>query len=418
MNADGSGLTNMTAEDSTINQHPSWSPKGNKIAFLSDRENDLGTWNGIYLMNPDGSAQVRITPDGTATYGRIEWSPDARKLVFRYAETVGNAWTIATMNVDGLDLNVMSEGRPNGGASWSPFLDGFILPQSIAEFSADQTEGPAPLQVQFTNESIGDIDSWSWDFGDSQTSTEQSPSHAYTAPGTYNVSLTVSGPGGTDTETKAAYIIVSSAGEVVPFLQFPLPGRTPWNVTINSVFDHSMTSQYTPDNVVVAYTGEKGEEAFGSSPVPGTTLSGFKKAGGGDFTVNRNYSGGEFLFYDGHPGFDFSTTTLVPDGKVNVLAAASGTAYLGDESIGKIQIDHGNGYRTNYIHLSQRGITDGQDVSMGDIIGVSGDTGAEGHPHLHFSVERQVGQEWVLIWWEIPLQLPLPSETPAMQLLP
>jgi PKD repeat protein len=52
------------------------------------------------------------------------------------------------------------------------------------------------------------ITSWLWNFGDGSTSTQQNPSHTYTAAGTYNVSLTVGGTTGTDTETKNGYITV------------------------------------------------------------------------------------------------------------------------------------------------------------------------------------------------------------------
>ncbi len=58
-----------------------------------------------------------------------------------------------------------------------------------ASFSADCTD----LLCNFTDTSSDDgtIASWSWDFGDGNTSTEQSPGHTYTAAGTYPVELTV-----------------------------------------------------------------------------------------------------------------------------------------------------------------------------------------------------------------------------------
>ena len=40
--------------------------------------------------------------------------------------------------------------------------------------------------------------SWSWDFGDTNTSTLQNPSHTYTSAGNYTVSLTATGPGGAE----------------------------------------------------------------------------------------------------------------------------------------------------------------------------------------------------------------------------
>ncbi len=79
-----------------------------------------------------------------------------------------------------------------------------------AEFSASPTSGIEPLSVQFSDESLADITSWSWAFGDGETSQEQNPSHTYTEAGSYTVSLTVTGPGGSNTETKADFIIVTA----------------------------------------------------------------------------------------------------------------------------------------------------------------------------------------------------------------
>ena len=81
----------------------------------------------------------------------------------------------------------------------------------MAGFSATPTTGTAPLAVNFTDLSTGSIADWAWNFGDGQTSTEQNPSHIYDTPGTYTVSLTVTGPGGTDTETKIDYITVTAS---------------------------------------------------------------------------------------------------------------------------------------------------------------------------------------------------------------
>ena len=67
-------------------------------------------------------------------------------------------------------------------------------PPPDANFSTDITD----LVVQFNNSSSGDT-AWSWDFGDGiGTSTLRNPTYAYTDPGTYSVTLTVSGPGGPD----------------------------------------------------------------------------------------------------------------------------------------------------------------------------------------------------------------------------
>jgi len=80
-------------------------------------------------------------------------------------------------------------------------------PAPVAEFSGSPTSGTEPLTVSFTDLSTGSITSWSWTFGDGGTVTTENPSHQYTSAGTYTVSLTVTGPGGSDGETKTCVFI-------------------------------------------------------------------------------------------------------------------------------------------------------------------------------------------------------------------
>jgi len=77
-----------------------------------------------------------------------------------------------------------------------------------ALFSASPTSGIEPLTVSFTDQSTGDITSWSWSFGNGETSTDQNPTHTYKTADTYTVSLTVTGPGGSDAKTISDYILV------------------------------------------------------------------------------------------------------------------------------------------------------------------------------------------------------------------
>lgn len=84
-----------------------------------------------------------------------------------------------------------------------------VSPSITADFSAVPTEGPAPLAVQFTDNTTGNVSSWSWDFGDGGTSTEQNPSHIYETAGEYTVSLMVRNEFYSDTLTREDYITVS-----------------------------------------------------------------------------------------------------------------------------------------------------------------------------------------------------------------
>ncbi|MCH2213897.1 MAG: PKD domain-containing protein [Flavobacteriales bacterium] len=85
-------------------------------------------------------------------------------------------------------------------------------PLPIASFEGEGT-GCEPLVVEFTNTSTYGVE-FLWDFGDGVISDEQNPTHFYTDPGTYNVSLTVTGPGGDiDTEIKPSLITVHPRAE-------------------------------------------------------------------------------------------------------------------------------------------------------------------------------------------------------------
>lgn len=73
-------------------------------------------------------------------------------------------------------------------------------------FVGSPLSGNAPVTVNFTDQSTGNPTSWSWNFGDGGTSTQQHPAHTYNTAGDYTVQLTVTSTCGTDAETKTTYI--------------------------------------------------------------------------------------------------------------------------------------------------------------------------------------------------------------------
>ncbi|HII92149.1 MAG TPA: PKD domain-containing protein [Methanosarcina sp.] len=99
----------------------------------------------------------------------------------------------------------------------------------VAAFSASPTSGKAPLNVKFTDTSIGTPKKWKWDFGDGTTSTSQNPTHKYSKAGKYTVKLTVTNAAGSNTATKADYIKVVTK-PVAAFSVSPTSGRAPLNV--------------------------------------------------------------------------------------------------------------------------------------------------------------------------------------------
>ena len=89
----------------------------------------------------------------------------------------------------------------------------------VAGFTANQTSGCAPMTVQFTNQSTGDDQEYLWSFpgGFPSTSTQANPTVSYQNPGNFNVSLTVSNGGGSDTEYKSQYISVNDGTATADF---------------------------------------------------------------------------------------------------------------------------------------------------------------------------------------------------------
>ena len=106
-------------------------------------------------------------------------------------------------------------------------------PPPVAAFSGTPLTGVAPLNVTFSDASTGNVSTYAWTFGDGGTSSLQNPSYNYVTPGTYNVSLTVTGPGGADTLTQTNYVTVNDPPPVAAFSGTPLTGVAPLNVTFS-----------------------------------------------------------------------------------------------------------------------------------------------------------------------------------------
>jgi TolB protein len=109
VNADGSGLHRLTRKG-WGNFTPAWSPDGQKIAFVRRGDGNLE----IYVMNADGSGQRRLTRNTVRDTDPV-WSPDGRRIAF-----VSN-WQLWAMNVDGSGLRRLTlNGARNVAPAWSP----------------------------------------------------------------------------------------------------------------------------------------------------------------------------------------------------------------------------------------------------------------------------------------------------------
>ncbi|MDD1751432.1 MAG: PKD domain-containing protein, partial [Methanothrix sp.] len=157
------------------------------------------TWTGVItdntltLMSSGGPTIVNETVTVTFTgNGGNPWIPDTggeRSVPLTATRTDGSGAGIFSF--------VIETSPPPG----------FIV---AANFSALPTSDIVPLITTFTDTSLGNVTSWSWDFGDGsdENATMQNPVHTYTGIGTYTVSLTVTNAYGSDTRIKGNYIHV------------------------------------------------------------------------------------------------------------------------------------------------------------------------------------------------------------------
>ena len=113
MNADGSNRqqhTESNADDIT----PVWSPDGQRIAFVSQRDGN----RDIYLINASGTGLMNLTQHPSEDWTPA-WSPDGGQIAFS-SNRQGN-WEIFIMNADGTDLRqITNDGNGNLSPVWSP----------------------------------------------------------------------------------------------------------------------------------------------------------------------------------------------------------------------------------------------------------------------------------------------------------
>ena len=114
MNADGSGLTQLTGGPHQL--QPAWSPDGTKIAYM-DRLKDV---TALYLMNADGS-DSRMLASNIFHNVNLAWSPDGSKIAFcsvMKERGSSSQFSLHVINVDRSNDVRLAEG--SGSPAWSP----------------------------------------------------------------------------------------------------------------------------------------------------------------------------------------------------------------------------------------------------------------------------------------------------------
>ncbi|MDA3874927.1 MAG: PKD domain-containing protein [Kiritimatiellae bacterium] len=200
-------------------------------------------------------------------------------------------------------------------------------------FTATPTTGNSiPLLVSFTDQTVfgAPLIAWLWNFGDGNTSTVQNPSHNYTQPGVYTVSLTVTDLDGcsrTLTQTDLVVIAVPpvfdaafSPGTIlsgeVSTLTFTVDNTVNTAAADNLAFTVNLASGVviaTPANASSTLTGGTLTATAGSGIL---TLSGASVSAGTTATVQVNVTGtapGTYVTVTGDLTSDFGTSGPASD---------------------------------------------------------------------------------------------------------
>jgi hypothetical protein len=144
MAPDGSGQTRLTDSPgmdaaSPVGHFPlMWSPDGDRMAFISDRDNNLD----VYTVNADGSSETRLTTNANDDLWPI-WSPDGKEIAFL---SNGNLYSV---NVDGSGLTRLTTDIV-AMPSWGTFSD----PYSVAVVSGRGGGGSPPSYLLDIRDSL------------------------------------------------------------------------------------------------------------------------------------------------------------------------------------------------------------------------------------------------------------------------
>lgn len=262
-----------------------------------------------FTFNPSSGVaplSVNFTNSSSGDFTNLSWNFGDGG-----SSTVANpAHTFATK---GTYLVTLTATGPGGTSQHSETIT--VYEPVAAGFTATPTSGIAPVSVSFTNTSTGDYSSLLWDFGDGSTSSEVNPSHEYLTGGTYTVSLTASGPGGSDSETRAGLITVYSSVQA-EFDGLPTSGIAP--LTVN--FTNQSSGNYATLNW-----------SFGDGGVSALTNPDHLYSTGGTYTVTLTAAG------DGGTDTEVKTNYITVYDPVTAGFTASPTS-----GIGPLQVDFAN----------------------------------------------------------------------------
>ncbi|MDD4484457.1 MAG: PKD domain-containing protein [Methanoregula sp.] len=208
-------------------------------------------------------------------------------------------------------------------------------PAPLAAFTGTPLSGTTPLAVRFTDLSTNSPTSWSWNFGDGNTTnaTVQNPVHVYNSVGLYTVSLTAANAIGSNTSTRINYVNVTISNFTSYIIQ-------------NNVFVYGTQLNFQGNNVY----GD-GATIIITSPLYGSTLN-----GGAQIAVSNIFIDGDVTLNTGSTGMGSpsSPRNISINGNLNLNGGNRdiyGDVYVADNLALENCRIHGNMYVNGNVAL-------------------------------------------------------------------
>ncbi|MDE0300633.1 MAG: DPP IV N-terminal domain-containing protein [Candidatus Poribacteria bacterium] len=156
MESDGSKQVRLTINPAR-DYDPSWSPDGDRIAFVSNRERGQ---EQIYVMDSDGGNTTRLTND--STHQEPAWSPNGDQIAYVRNRGGRQIWI---MDADGGNQTQLTKEGKNRNPAWSPD-GGRIAFRSLGNIAAGlfvmEKNGSNPVRLA-PNMNITSHPAWSPD---------------------------------------------------------------------------------------------------------------------------------------------------------------------------------------------------------------------------------------------------------------
>ncbi len=113
----GLNLTRVTEFDLQAFS-PSWSPDGQRIAFVGEPFNAPYVQNSVYILNLADSKIERLTSSEEIIVYQLDWSPDGKTIAFYGPSSSGARWKLYLLDVGSKQLRLLAENLVS--PKWSP----------------------------------------------------------------------------------------------------------------------------------------------------------------------------------------------------------------------------------------------------------------------------------------------------------